>query len=238
MYQYHSEVKKLIDKVVDKNQDILDEVIDLVSKTIIDDKIIHAFGTGHSHMIGLELFARAGGIANVNAMLDSTVMTSEGARRSAEIERISGFAKVIWDQHKIKKNDIFIVISNSGRNAMPIEMAELAKNNSNKVIAITSINQSSKYPARIKNQKKLYEIADYVIDNCVPSGDSIIPIGKDFSGAVSSILGCFIVNLMVTESLKIVHKAGKKLPLFYSQNIDGISNEELFSRYERRVKHL
>tara|TARA_B100000941_G_scaffold213973_1_gene157260 strand:+ start:133 stop:849 length:717 start_codon:yes stop_codon:yes gene_type:complete len=238
MYQYHSEVKKLIDKVVHKNQDILNKAIDLVSKTIIDDKIIHAFGTGHSHMIGLELFARAGGIANVNAMLDSTVMTSEGARRSAEIERISGFAKVIWDQHKIKKNDIFIVISNSGRNAMPIEMAELAKNNSNKVIAITSINQSSKYPARIKNQKKLYEIADYVIDNCVPSGDSIIPIGKDFSGAVSSILGCFIVNLMVTESLKIVHKAGKKLPLFYSQNIDGISNEELFSKYERRVKHL
>lgn len=238
MYQYHSEVKKLIDKVVHKNQDILNKVIDLVSKTIIDDKIIHAFGTGHSHIIGLELFARAGGIANVNAMLDSTVMSSEGARRSAEIERISGFAKVIWDQHKIKKNDIFIVISNSGRNAMPIEMAELAKNNSNKVIAITSINQSSKYPARIKNQKKLYEIADYVIDNCVPSGDSIIPIGKDFSGAVSSILGCFIVNLMVTESLKIVHKAGKKLPLFYSQNIDGISNEELFSKYEKRVKHL
>ena len=238
MYQYHSEVKKLIDKVVHKNQDIINKVIDLVSKTIIDDKIIHAFGTGHSHIIGLELFARAGGIANVNAMLDSTVMTSEGARRSAEIERISGFAKVIWDQHKIKKNDIFIVISNSGRNAMPIEMAELAKNNSNKVIAITSINQSSKYPARIKNQRKLYEIADYVIDNCVPSGDSIIPIGKDFSGAVSSILGCFIVNLMVTESLKIVHKAGKKLPLFYSQNIDGISNEELFSKYEKRVKHL
>lgn len=238
MYQYHSEVKKLIDKVVDKNQDILNKVIDLVSKTIINDKIIHAFGTGHSHIIGLELFARAGGIANVNAMLDSTVMTSEGARRSAEIERISGFAKVIWDQHKIKKNDIFIVISNSGRNAMPIEMAELAKNNLNKVIAITSINQSSKFPARIKNQKKLYEIADYVIDNCVPSGDSIIPIGKDFSGAVSSILGCFIVNLIVTESLKIVHKAGKKLPLFYSQNIDGISNEELFSKYEKRVKHL
>ena len=106
-------------------------------------------------MIGLELFARAGGIANVNAMLDSTVMTSEGARRSAEIERISGFAKVIWDQHKIEKKDIFFIISNSGRNAMPIEMAQLAIANSNKVITITSIDQSSKYPARIKNQKKL-----------------------------------------------------------------------------------
>ena len=153
MYEYHSEIKKLLDEVVDKNSFVLDKVIDLVSRTIINDEIIHTFGTGHSHMIGLELFARAGGIANVNAMLDSTVMTSEGARRSAEIERISGFAKVIWDQHKIEKNDIFFIISNSGRNAMPIEMAQLAKNNSNKVIAITSIDQSSKYPARIKNQK-------------------------------------------------------------------------------------
>ena len=52
-YNHHSEVKKLIDKVVDKNQDILNKVIDLVSKTIINDKIIHAFGTGHSHMIVL-----------------------------------------------------------------------------------------------------------------------------------------------------------------------------------------
>ena len=137
-----------------KSNIILDKVIELVSETVIKDKIIHAFGTGHSHMIGLELFARAGGIANVNAMLDSTVMTSEGARRSAEIERISGFAKVIWDQHKIEKNDIFFIISNSGRNAMPIEMAQLAKANSNKVIAITSIDQSSKYPARIKNQNE------------------------------------------------------------------------------------
>ena len=238
MYEYHSEIKKLLDKVVDKNNFILDKVIELVSETVINDKIIHAFGTGHSHMIGLELFARAGGIANVNAMLDSTVMTSEGARRSAEIERISGFAKVIWDQHKIEKNDIFFIISNSGRNAMPIEMAQLAKANSNKVITVTSIDQSSKYPARIKNQKKLYEIADFVIDNCVPSGDSIIPIGKDSSGAVSTISGCFIVNLIITESLKLVQKKGKKLPLFYSQNIDGISNEELFSKYENRIKHL
>ena len=78
-------------------------------------------------MIGLELFARAGGIANVNAMLDSTVMTSEGARRSAEIERISGFAKVIWDQHKIEKNDIFFIISNSGRNACQLKWLNLPK---------------------------------------------------------------------------------------------------------------
>ena len=65
-------------------------------------------------------------------------MTS-GGRRSAELENIIGVSKVLWDQHQIGKEDLFIVISNSGRNAMPIEMAELAKSNGNKVLAITSI---------------------------------------------------------------------------------------------------
>ena len=136
-FEYKQKVTELFDELVQINEYSLKMAIDLFAEAIVEDHMIHTFGTGHSHMIGLELFVRAGGLANVNAILDSTVMTAEGARRSAEIERISGFSKVIWDQHKIQKSDVFLVISNSGRNAMPIEMAELAKANGNKVIAIT-----------------------------------------------------------------------------------------------------
>ena len=153
MYEYHNASKELLDQIVTTNESTLSKAIDLIAKTIIEDRIIHAFGTGHSHMIGLELFVRAGGLANVNAFLDSIVMTSEGARRSAEMERISGVSKVLWDQHKIEKEDLFIIISNSGRNAMPIEMAQRAKENGNKVIAVTSMKQSKKYPVRIEGQK-------------------------------------------------------------------------------------
>ena len=144
MYLYHQATTALLDQVVETNKEILPKAIAWMAKTIIEDRIIHTFGTGHSHMIGLELFVRAGGLANVNAFLDSIIMTSEGARRGAEIERISGVSKVLWDQYKIEKEDLFIVISNSGRNAMPIEMAEHAKANGNKVIAITSIEQFKK----------------------------------------------------------------------------------------------
>ena len=201
MYEYHQATKSLLDRIFETNKEKLSEAITCMAKTIIEDRIIHTFGTGHSHMIGLELFVRAGGLANVNAFLDSIVMTSEGARRSAEIERISGVSKVLWDRYKIEKEDSFIVVSNSGRNAMPIEMAERAKANGNKVIAITSIKQS-KISRADRRSKKLFEIADLVIDNCVPPGDGMLQIGGELTGAASTIAGCFIVNLMATEAMK------------------------------------
>lgn len=238
MYEYHQASTALLDQIVEANKKVLPEAIEWMANTIIKDRIIHTFGTGHSHIIGLELFVRAGGLANVNAFLDSIVMTSEGARRSAEIERISGVSKVLWDQHHIKTEDLFIVISNSGRNAMPIEMGELAKANGNKVIGITSIEQSKKYPVRIEGQKKLYEIADLVLDNCVPPGDGMLQIGGELTGAPSTIAGCFIVNLLATEAMKIAADKGVKLPVYYSQNIDGFDNETLYNRYKDRIKHL
>jgi uncharacterized phosphosugar-binding protein len=238
MYEYHQASTTLLDQIVKVNKKVLPKAIAWMAKTIIEDRIIHTFGTGHSHMIGLELFVRAGGLANVNAFLDSIVMTSEGARRSAEIERISGVSKVLWDQYHIETEDLFIIISNSGRNAMPIEMAEKAKANGNRVIAITSIEQSKKYPVRIKGQKKLYEIVDLVLDNCVPSGDGMLKIGGELTGAASTLGGSFIVNLLATEAMKIANKRGVKLPVYFSQNIDGFGNESLYERYEKRIKHL
>ena len=121
---------------------------------------------------------------------------------------------------------------------MPIEMAELAKANGNKVIAITSIEQSKKYPARIEGQKKLYEIVDLVIDNCVKPGDGMLKIGGELTGAASTIAGCFIVNLLATEAMKIAADKGVKLPVYYSQNIDGFDNDILYDRYKDRIKHL
>ena len=118
---------------------------------------------------------------------------------------------------------------------MPIEMAERAKANGNKVIAITSIEQSKKYPVRLEGQK-LFEIADLVIDNCVPPGDGMLQIGGELTGAASTIAGCFIVNLMATEAMKIATQKGVKLPVYYSQNIDGFDNETHIPLY--RIKHL
>ena len=238
MFEYIEAVKRQVERIATTQKDPITQAAHWMADTIIQDRITHTFGTGHSHMIGLELFTRAGGLANVNAILDTTVLSVEGARRGAEIERIPGLAEVVWDQYRIASDDLMIVISNSGRNAMPIEMAQKAKAHGMKTIGITSLEQSKKYPSRHPSGLKLYEVVDLVIDNCVPSGDVMMDINGFRTGPASTISGVLIVNTIATEACKMAANSGVKLPIYFSQNIDGYSNEALYQKYEGRIKHL
>lgn len=237
-FDYVSKIQAQLETIARSQELQLKQAARWLAETIINDRIIHTFGTGHSHMIGLELAIRAGGLANVNAILDSSVLSVEGARRGAMIERLSGLADIIWDEYQFHEEDVMVLISNSGRNALPIEMAMKAKRFGMKTIAITSRQQSSQYPSRHHSGKKLMDIADLVIDNCVPSGDVLMEIEGNRTGPASSISGMLIVNTMATEAMKIAAAAGARLPIYFSQNIDGFSNEELYARYEDRIKHL
>ena len=100
------------------------------------------------------------------------------------------------------------------------------------------MNNQKNIQLELKDKKKLYEIADLVIDNCVPPGDGLLNIGNDVTGAASTIGGCFIVNLIASESIKKAHNQGIKLPIYFSQNIDGFDNESLYKKYKKRIKHL
>lgn len=238
MFAYYQQVLAHFEKLVTSQPEAIKMAAERVGRAIVEDRIIHTFGTGHSHMIGLEMFVRAGGLANVNAMLDSTVLTVEGSRRSAKIERVPGIAEIIWEEHQIHPEDLMIVISNSGRNAMPIEMAQKARDAGLFVIGITSMQQSQMYPSRHPSGRKLYELVDLVIDNHVPPGDGLMRIGGCLTGPASSISGMLLINLLVTEGLQYAADKGVRLPVYYSQNIDGYSNEELYALYENRIKHL
>lgn len=238
MFEYLEKINELIKSIASTQKDNIEKAAEWIADVIMEDHIIHAFGSGHSHIIGMELFTRAGGLANVNAILDDLVLATSGARRGGEIERISGLSDILWEKYKISSSDIMIIISNSGRNAMPIEMALRAKKEGLKVIAITSVTQSKRYPSRHQSGKKLYEIADLVLDNQIPSGDGLMQIEGKLIGPGSSIAGMLLVNTITTEAIKIASARGAKLPIYHSQNIDGYSNEELFLKYEDRIKHL
>lgn len=238
MHEFLNHLQPKLTSLIDANQKALTQATELFSQAIINDKMIQVLGTGHSHMIGLEGFIRAGGLGNVNAILDSVVLTNDGALRSSAMEKLPGIAQVLWDNQNIAAGDIIMVNSNSGRNALPIEFALIAKQKGHSVISITSVEQSSKYESRHDSKLKLMDIADIVIDNHVPSGDGLCQINGNITGAFSSIAGMVIMNTLVVEAQKKALELGTTPLIFSSQNVDGFNNDRVYDHFATRLKSM
>lgn len=237
-YEYTDLIIETMRKAEEKNHDALETLIREMMRTVEEDKLIHTFGTGHGHMIGMELFDRAGGLANVDCILDNAVLLSQGARRSSEIERVSGVSDIIFDTYHIEPGDIMIISSNSGRNAMPIEMAMRCRKEGIFTAAITNVKQSKKTVSRHASGKKLYECVDLVIDNCCPGGDALLEYDGIMTGPATSIVGMNLVNIAATETIKRCLEKGIRPYVFQSQNIDGYNNEEVIRKFLHRIRHI
>ncbi|MFI3283579.1 MAG: SIS domain-containing protein [Erysipelotrichaceae bacterium] len=237
-FEYLNKVEELIQKAHDVNEDKIKELSRVFADNIKEDRVIHTFGTGHSHMIGIELFARAGGLGNVNALLDPDSLTAFGAQRSGAAEKLPGLADVIFDSYKIEKGDIMIISSNSGRNAVPIEMAMRCQKEGVYTIALTNLEQSQATTSRHPSGKKLYEFADCILDNCVPAGDALLNIDGILTGPGSSVSSMLLLNTIVSEAMKLCVAEGVTPPVFQSQNVDGFDNDSIYKKYDGRVKHF
>ena len=238
LFEYGDRIIEVLKKAEEVNQDTIRMLAEKFAENIENDKMIHTFGTGHSHMLGIELFARAGGLGNVDAMLDPDTLTSFGAGRSGFMERTSGVSDVIYDSYNIEKGDIMIITSNSGRNAMPIEMAMRCQKEGVYVVALTNLEQSKNTTSRHPSGKRLFECADCVIDSCVPTADATLNLDGIKTGPASSIVTMFLVNTIVSEAIKIVLAHGKRPYVFQSQNVDGFDNNAIYEHFKGRVKHF
>jgi len=235
---YLQSITDILNKIVSTQSEKLSKASELVSEVIKKDGIIYIFGCGHSHLIGLDCFYRAGGLVNVSAMLDTDLMLHNGAAKSSKMEKMSGIAEAIFERYCITDNDLLIVVSTSGKNAVPVEMAEIASQNGINNIAVVS----SAYFADKKDAPMLYETASMYIDNCVPHGDAVIDISgaETKMGSVSTAASSFILQTILMEGADIAGKDGASLPVYMSGNIEGGAefNKKLISRYMPRIKHL
>ncbi len=238
LFEYGDKIADLLKIAEEKNKETIEALAKKFAENIENDKVIHTFGTGHSHMLGIELFARAGGLGNVDAMLDPDTLTSFGAERSGAMEKVCGVSDVIYDSYNIQPGDIMIITSNSGRNAMPIEMAMRCQKEGIYVVALTNLEQSRNTTSRHPSGKRLFECADCIIDTCVPSGDATLDLEGIKTGPASSIVTMFLINTVVSEAIKIVLSHGKRPYVFQSQNVDGFDNDAIYKHFKGRVKHF
>ena len=203
---------------------------------------LYAFGTGHSHILAEEIFYRAGGLAKAVPILDPRLMLHDEAIQATYNEREEGYASKILDRYPVNPGDVLIVASNSGRNAVPIEMAMEGLARGLKVIAITNLAHSRAWPSRHPSGKSLADVAGLVLDTCGVEGDALTSIeGYPYRvGSPSSASGMLLINLIVVSGLEAAVRLGCKPDVFISSNANGGDdhNHQLLEAAKPRNPHL
>lgn len=240
MLEFTDKVKKLIDIVYKNEEKNIKAAAKLIFDSIRSEGLLHVFATGHSHMLAEEMFYRAGGLVPINPILRPFLMQHEGAISSTKFERLSGLAEIIFEGLEKGAHDPFIIVSNSGINAVPIEFAQIARKNGHKVIVITSVESSKQLKSRAEDNAHLYECGDIVIDNHVPHGDGIVETKYGKVGAVSSIISSYIAQSLVLEIIDLFIENDLVPPIYMSANLEGGDehNKKIYEEYKNRVKSL
>ncbi|SFR41169.1 Uncharacterized protein, contains SIS (Sugar ISomerase) phosphosugar binding domain [Microbacterium azadirachtae] len=226
----------------DAESGALDPAIDLLVAALRDGGVIQAFGTGHSEAFAMEIAGRAGGLIPTNRIaLRDIVLHGE---RTADVltgslEREPWVVDELMAVSPVTENDVFVIASNSGVNGSIVGVALWAKEHGHKVIAVTSLEHTARVEPKHPSGKRLSEIADVVIDNLAPYGDSTLQVTDTISaGAISSITAAFIAQLLTLGVARTLADAGEVPPMYISANIPGGDehNSALEARYLDRLR--
>lgn len=216
--EYFAEIQQLLNRVYEKNRDTLRRLGPLIGESLAGGGVLHTFGSGHSEIISREIIGRAGGLVCVSGIPDPT---------AGAVENLPGYGEALATRYArhygMEKGEFIIVISNSGKNCSPIEIALEAKKRGLSVVAVTCLEMARQVETLHPSGKKLHEVADYTLDNGGVPGDAMIPVpGADVkAGPTSTFSGALLLNLLHIEVVDFLASNKKPLPLLQSQNTEG-----------------
>ncbi|MDR6999809.1 SIS domain-containing protein [Neobacillus niacini] len=240
--QYFEKAKEKIQLVEKQEMEKLKQAAEKVAEAFQNGGIVQLFGCGHSHILAEEIFYRAGGLVPIKPILVESLMLHEGALRSSQLERQNDYAQEFLKDQDFLPEDVVFVISTSGRNPVPVDVAQEAKKKGAFVIGITSIEYSESQPSKHKSGKHLFNSVDLVIDNHSTKGDAALTYEKVSVpfGPTSTVVGAVILNAIFAESIKMMADQGFEPPVFLSGNIDGADdhNHRLVEKYRQRIPLL
>ena len=235
-------VRGQLDKLGQTQSEKIDAVAKVCADAIAAGGLLYFFGTGHAHMLCEEPFYRAGGMACVSPILEPSLMLHAGGAKSSALERLSGFGSTVVAESGVGEKDVLFLISNSGRNSVPIDAALEGKKRGAVTVAITSMAHSSAVTSRHPSGKRLFEVCDYVLDNCGVYGDACIQL-EGLTQAISptsTVLGATLVNLLMIEIAQQLLERGITPPVFASANTDqgDKANKAVIAEYKKRIRIL
>jgi len=209
--RYLNVAQTLLDRMAEQEPKIR-AAANVFADAIGSGNLVHLFGAGHSRMGVEEIFPRIGSIVGYHPIVElalsyyTNVVGTMGLAQALFLERIDGYGETILSNYDFRPGDAAMVISSTGINNVPVEVALGLKERGLVVVAVTSVEHSSSVASRHPSGKHLYEVADVVIDNCSPPGDAAVHVeGCEYPVAATSTLGTVLavhcVNAVLAEEL-------------------------------------
>ncbi|GAA2706873.1 SIS domain-containing protein [Micromonospora olivasterospora] len=239
---YLAVVTETIGRVSANQREAVHRAADLIADALRADGVVHAFGTGHSEALAMEIAGRAGGLVPTNRIALRDLVLLGGAPADVLgplLERDPSVAHRLYELAPVRPSDVFVVASNSGVNGAIVEFAGLVKERGHGLVAITSAQHSARMTSRHPSGRKLADFADVVLDNGAPYGDATLPLpGGGAVGAISSITAALLAQQITVEVVARLLAAGERPPVYLSANIAGGDehNNELEARYAGRIR--
>lgn len=236
-----------VQEVLDKQADNIKAGAALMAEAIKNDRLINVYaGGGHTTLAMGEMFFRAGGLANINPLMETALSVFNQALKYLELERTVNFGASIIKYYDIQKDDVVLFFHNIGINPATIDAALEVKKRGGKIIAVASSYWQNEMPAdhfiRHPSGKNLFELADVCIDDYNPVGDAIVNIpGLDTPIApVSNIVDFTIAHLLEIETVRQCLEQGIVPPVWNSANAPGgdEKNAAYLKKYKPQIKSL
>lgn len=213
---YLARARALVDVVAAQHAAIL-TAADWFAATILAGRMVHVFGSGHSRIMVEEMWPRYGSFPGFNPIVElslsfhNLVVGANGQRQAMFLENVSGLAERILRNFKLESRDTAFVISSSGCNVVPIEMAEEFRRRGVRVVSLVSRAHADASTSRRADGRKLTDFSDLVLDTGAPVGDAMVKIeGLETPVAPGSTVGgCLVVNAIKAEVAARLTAAGQ-----------------------------
>ena len=246
-FGYFEKLMENFKKVNDTQSENIRKAAELMSDAIANDRLISVYGGGgHTTLCMGEMFFRAGGLSNINPIMETGLSVFNQALKYLELERTVNYGSAIMKYYDLKQDDVLIIFHNIGINPATIDAAMEAKKNGVKIIAVSSSAWQKEMPEdhfiRHPNKKNLFDYADVAIEDFNPVGDAVVTVpGLDTPIApVSNIIDFYIAHLLEIETVKQCIDRGIMPPVWSSANTPGgdEKNAAYLEKYKPRIKML
>jgi len=248
--QYLTKCRELID-LVSAQEAAIRQAADWFAATILAGRMVHVFGSGHSRILVEEMWPRYGSFPGFNPIVElsltfhNLVVGANGQRQAMFLENVSGLAEQILRNFDLAPEDSALVISSSGCNRVPIEMAEGFQKRGVKVVAIISRRHAEASQSKDPRNLKLHDFADLVLDTGAPSGDAMVAIPglPTPVSPGSTVGGCLLVNAIKAEVALRLTGAGQPPKVLTAGALVGAERsaalfESAYDEHARRLAKL